>query len=203
MNKVKISLLSHKILLVAVGVLAIGGYAFASDVTRIYQTIQNYYEAPATAQPVYDEQLYVPDLSGDLLGGSGNEANRLPQLVSSQNMRTATNTVCALRSPSATSTLTFGSAYTNYASTTATHWYIAKSASPYATTTALGDLNIIANGTGYLIASSTLASAASDLVFTPGQYFVVGVAGGVDTAKTAQYSPVGNCQAEWTILNQF
>lgn len=107
---------------------------------------------------------------------------------------TATTTVCAIKSPSATSTLVFGGVNFTRSSTTASVVTLAKAATAFATTTALNTLSIAANGQGAQIATSSTATVGvvPAIIFAPNQYFVVGMQGGIGT-----FSPVGSCTAEF------
>lgn len=105
----------------------------------------------------------------------------------------ATTTVCALQSPSATSTLTRADITFVVSSTTASTITIAKASSAFATTTLLGTTAIVANGYGTAIASTTQDSTS---IFSPNQWVVVGMAGG-----QGNFSPTGICQASWRQLN--
>lgn len=116
-----------------------------------------------------------------------------------QGMASATTTVCALRAPTnATSTLVAGSVAFAVSSTTASTVTVAKATTPFATTTLLRTVSIGANAFAtFPIASTTsVASTAAwaldqtNLTFAPGEYVVIGMAGGVGT-----FSPTGNCQA--------
>lgn len=111
-------------------------------------------------------------------------------------MRTATTTVCAIKSPAATSTLVSGTARFTYSSTTAPLVRFAKATTPYATTTALGNATIAAGAQGTLQASSTPVGALGDItVFEPSSYLVVALSGGVGT-----FSPTGICQATFEVI---
>ncbi len=104
----------------------------------------------------------------------------------------ATTTVCALQSPSATSTLV--TAFINFtvSTTTASTVTLAKANTAYATTTLLGSVTLAANAQGIAVASTT-----GSHIFSPNTWFVVGMAG--NGANT--YSPTGTCQAIWTSVN--
>lgn len=104
---------------------------------------------------------------------------------STKSLTQATTTVCAIQSPSATSTLVTGSIKLAVSSTTAATVTIAKSANPYATTTSLGAVTIAANAQGQAVASTT-----GSHIFSPNTYLVVGMAGGIGT-----FSPTGECRA--------
>jgi len=103
----------------------------------------------------------------------------------------ATTTVCALQSPSATSTLE--TAFINFtvSSTTASTVTLAKATTAYATTTSLGAITLSANAQGIAVASTT-----GSHIFSPNTWFVVGMAGGIGT-----FSPTGTCQAVWVGVN--
>jgi hypothetical protein len=102
----------------------------------------------------------------------------------------ATTTVCALESPSGTSTLQSFTIKLDVSSTTASRVTLAKAATPYATTTILAEAAVSANAKSTLTATST---TMTELVFGPNQYAVVGMAGGIGT-----FSPTGVCSAHWT-----
>ena len=99
----------------------------------------------------------------------------------------ATTTPLAIQSPrTSTSTLLMGSGCRfNHASTTAAQITLAKAATAYATTTALVTTTIAASAAGTITATT---SVANDFVFAPGNWFVVGMAGGIGT-----FSPTGRC----------
>lgn len=112
----------------------------------------------------------------------------------------ATTTVCAFQSPAATSTLVNGSASFRISSTTATAITISRSSTAFATTTGvLATTTIAANAQASLnaLATSTAASYDNKIIvdsrtFSPNQWFVVGMQGGIGT-----FSPTGLCTAEF------
>ncbi len=112
-------------------------------------------------------------------------------------MKKATTTICAFKSPPATSTLTSFSAKFTVATDTASIVTMAQAASAFATTTLLGVQVGIASNAQISIVGSTTAVQNSSLanVFAPNQYFVVGMQGGVGT-----FSPTGFCQADFRQL---
>lgn len=107
----------------------------------------------------------------------------------------ATTTVCAIKSPAATSTLVFAGVNFTTSSTSASVVTLAKAATAFATTTALNTLTLAANALGAQIATSSIATVgvAGNNIFAPNQYFVVGMQGGVG----GTFSPVGTCSAEF------
>ncbi len=115
----------------------------------------------------------------------------------------ATTTVCALQSPVSTSTLISASIRLDVSTTSATIVTMAKSATAFATTTALATWTTDAGEQGTLNATtSSLVSNNPDgfQVFAPNQWIVVGMQGGGSTAcaaGTCTYSPVGTCEAVW------
>lgn len=110
-------------------------------------------------------------------------------------LSSATNTVCAIRSPEATSTLKHGSITLSTSTPVASIVEIAKATTPYATTTRLGSLTLGAGNYGSLLATTTLDNAATpNLVFSPLSWLVVNVGakyGGV---------PNGHCEAVWIVM---
>lgn len=107
----------------------------------------------------------------------------------------ASTTICAIQSPVSTSTLVTGSIRLTVSSTTATVVTMAKSATRYATTTALASAAFGANAQGTLVASTTSTGTPLDgtNTFAPSQWLVVGMQG----TSGQTYSPQGVCQATW------
>ena len=113
----------------------------------------------------------------------------------SENLISATTTVCAIQSPTATSTLTRASLRLSVGSTTASTVVIAKSATAFATTTAIGGGALAANAQGTFSATTTPATLTSldgVMTFAPSQWVVFGMTGGIGT-----FSPTGACSATW------
>lgn len=112
---------------------------------------------------------------------------------------TATTTVCALRAPTyATSTLISGVAQFDVSSTTASTVTVAKASTAFATTTLIRTESVGANAQVTFPLASTTVSALeqTNRTFAPGQYLVVGMAGGVGT-----FSPTGGCSAVFQVSN--
>lgn len=134
-----------------------------------------------------------------------------------QAIRSATTTICALRSPTfSTSTLISGGIrFTVSSSTQATQVTIVRSSNPYATTTT-NAITIVPLATSTIaaglspalsfMATNTYPAALENLTdlieedrtFAPGQYLVVGFAGGqhVTTGR-----PTGSCTAQWQVFD--
>lgn len=114
---------------------------------------------------------------------------------------TTAGIVCAIKSPNATSTLTYGQAALTTGTTTATVMTLAKAATQFATTTALNAQILNANDTLSLIASSspsglgTTLTISNRIIFAPNQFFTVGLQGGTGT-----YAGIaGNCNAVFEV----
>lgn len=149
------------------------------------------FHAPQVAQKV--GALAGPDIASPYLtwGGVAHWA------AHTENLTQATTTVCALQSPAATSTLRFGQIRFTVSSTSASTVYLAKAATPYATTTNLGSVALTAGAQGTVLASSSPSTPLDpSQVFGPNTYFVVGMAGG----NAGNFSPTGVCQAEWVTI---
>lgn len=119
----------------------------------------------------------------------------------SKGLALATTSPCAIKSPEATSTLTFASLQVNVASTTATTWTAAKSATPTATTTAITTFTLASGARGTMVASTTYASTTPDSIniFAPSTWLVWGVAG-VPVPNLTSDKLKGVCEASF-ILN--
>lgn len=132
--------------------------------------------------------LAGPDIPSPYLkwGGVARYSGSIP-------FQTATNTVCAIQSPAATSTLQSVVLRFDVSSTTASAVEIAKASTRFATTTLL-DLQypIAANAQTYISASSTIANRPN-WIFEPNYWVVVKMEGGA----THVMSPEGICQASW------
>lgn len=110
-------------------------------------------------------------------------------------LTTSTTTVCALQSnTTATSTLDIASLQLDTSSTSASIVTFARASTPYATTTFLGSASVAANAKADIAvnATTTGSSIASNFIFAPGQYLVIGMQGGTGT-----FSPTGDCSAEF------
>lgn len=136
--------------------------------------------------------LAGPDIPSRYLNWGG-----VSEYKAKASLTTATTTPCALQSPSATSTLISAGIQLTVSSSTATIWDIARSATPYATTTAFGTAyNVGASKTAFINASTSPTSSAPE-VFAPNTYLVFGARAGItagDTAGTG-FVPAGVCHA--------
>ncbi len=131
------------------------------------------------------------------IGGLPVYAARIP-------MRTATTTVCAFKSPSATSTLVYAAANFSVSSSTATTWTWGRAANAFATTTVLSSDMIIAGAAkGVIYASTTPANNLNDskTVFGPGTFLVLSEIGGITAADPGTgFVPAGTCNAEFVAI---
>lgn len=165
--------------LVVVALIAIGGY-FRNEVV----------ERVVGATP-------SPDITSPYVNFDG-----VRHEFRSQVMRTATTTVCSIKSPAATSTLTFASALVGTATSAATTWTFAKNTTGgSATTTLLSTVALAAASQGTMVASTTVGvfgpSADAPIVFGPNNYLVVGVAGVATFAAEPTINFGGACKAEF------
>lgn len=115
----------------------------------------------------------------------------------SEAQTTGTTTPVTLQSPSATSTLKDYWCYSTVATSSATKWTLARSATRNATTTPLtAAVSIGANNRGLAIA--TTSAATNNLaVLPPNTFLVWGIQGGDDTGGLNKYTPGGACGAEF------
>jgi len=108
-------------------------------------------------------------------------------------LNSASTTVCAIKSPSATSTLVSGSIkYFVGSSTIAVYTEIGKGATQFATTTSLGIATLASGGQGTMHATTPVGGSFDEaMVFAPSQWMVVNVNAGDVTG----FAPTGACQA--------
>lgn len=123
---------------------------------------------------------------------ANNDLQKYGQTVT---LRTATTTVCAIKSPAATSTLSFAGVRFTVSSSTAATIALAKATTAYATTTILGnEVTLAAGAQATIVATSTATNLnLGNYTFAPNNWLVVGMRGGIGT-----FSPIGSCSAEFT-----
>jgi hypothetical protein len=119
-----------------------------------------------------------------------------------QALRQATSTVCAIKSPAATSTMPIGGVRVTTASSTATIWDLARASTPFATTTAIGTAYNVAGSAMADIQASTSPSAGAATVFPPNTYLVIGVRQSITAGDTAGTGSVtsGYCSATFSVI---
>ncbi len=163
--------------LLVVAVISLGLYTFISPVKEVVSNTVGAVTGPDSFFPC------------ETHNGVGRCFNRTT-------LRTATTTVCAIKSPAATSTLVTNSIQLTTSTTTAYATTIAKAATAFATTTVLGNSVTYSGGAqSTQVASSTAANfTAKDFTFGPSQWLVVGMQGSGGT-----FSPVGTCEATFEI----
>lgn len=115
--------------------------------------------------------------------------------------RNATTTICALRSPAATSTLISGAINITNASTTARMFEIGKGTTAFATTTTLtGQMNLAAGAKAtYHVNDVEGGSADEAMVFAPSTFMVVSMLHSGSTAAT-NAAVTGACQATFEVI---
>lgn len=123
-----------------------------------------------------------PDISSPFL-----TVNGVKTWYNRQAMKTATTTVCAIKSPAATSTLVDASAQFSVSTTSASVITMARGATAYATTSIIGSQVAVSAGAQVTMIGTTTAPGS---IFAPNTFFVVGMQGNPGT-----YSPSGYCQA--------
>ncbi len=119
-----------------------------------------------------------------------------------QSMVTSTGTPCALKAPSASSTLVSASFDFQNASSTAVVLVMAKASTAYATTTQIGNtyLTTTAQTDLTLLASTTAADkAAQDDIFEPNYWLVLSMANSGGTGGPYA-STKGTCKAEFRLV---
>ncbi len=163
--------------------------------------IINYNEvANSEATPVAPELVNIElgAMPGNRLTTEDFIVNSVRQFYRSQSPRTATTTICALKGPTATSTLVFGSVSLTTGSSTNLYVEMGKGATAYATTTSLGSGLIVADAQDTFVASTT-PTAAEATIFGPSEWFVVKAQGGLssEAVNAVNFAPVGKCKAEW------
>ena len=118
--------------------------------------------------------------------------NGVTQCFNRKAFTQATTTVCAIKSPAATSTLVTALVRFAVSSTTASVVTLAQATTPFATTTLNGAQIAIAAGAQSTIQASTTGQGT---IFPPNTQFVVGMQGNPGT-----FSPTGFCQATFEII---
>ncbi len=112
----------------------------------------------------------------------------------------ATTTPCAVRSPSATSTLVLTSLQINVSSSTATVWSASKATSAFATTTSLLEFAASSGVKGTMFLNATSTAIDSKFVFGPNEYLVWGLEG-IEVLDLTSDKLLGVCQAEFVVTS--
>ena len=107
-------------------------------------------------------------------------------------MRTATTTVCAIKTPPVQSVLRSLTIRYTTSSTTASTVTVATSTTAFATTSLLSNYSIGASATSNYVLMASSTGISTSLAFPASSYINVSMAGGVGT-----FSPVGVCNAEF------
>lgn len=128
--------------------------------------------------------LVGPDIQSEFLGIDG-----VYSWYKTTPLTQATSTICAIKSPVATSTLVHGSVHINL-NTTASTAVIGKATTAFATTTKLAQAGVAAGGELNLVASTSPITNGAN-VFSPNTYMVVSLEG------SGAVSLTGSCIAEF------
>jgi hypothetical protein len=109
-------------------------------------------------------------------------------------MTNATTTVCAFKTPAATTTLTKFSANfpTPVSTTSAPTVYLANSTTAFSTTTNLATFSFAQSAAGTVVATSSIQTGGKNII-APNTWLVVAIQG-----QGAFYDPQGTCQFEVT-----
>jgi len=170
----------NKLLVLGVLVaIVLGGVALAKDKTVVVENP----EQLGAVMPYYP----IPELN---LGGL-----RLVGLEKA--LATGSSTVCAIQSPSATSTLVSAGVKFTLASTSAVTVDLSKGTTQYATSTLIGTTySVAASAQATIVASSTGSVAGDGTIFAPSQWFVARI-NEFSAASGAPNASTGRCWANW------
>lgn len=141
-------------------------------------------------QPAPVEVAELPQagaVPGDTLNGKFWTVGGVTEFRDTCSFKSATTTVCAIRTPNATTTANPGSIAANFvtSSTTASRVTIARASTCYATTTALALMDVAAGAKATVVATTT-STALTDGLIAPNSCIVVGMSGGI-----GHFSPTG------------
>jgi hypothetical protein len=116
-------------------------------------------------------------------------------------LATGTSTVCAIQSPTSTSTLVSAGIKFTLASTSAVIVDLAKNTTKFSTTTKIGTTyGVAASAQATIVASSTGSVAGDATIFAPSNWFVVRMVGAtVTTGGDVNNAPTGSCNALWLV----
>ena len=185
------------LLVVIVGVLHLSGGAQSPDIVAPVGVPS---ESTTFTNPLIFDQTTThtgnATFAGTLAVTGTTTIGSVRQVWATVSYGSATTTPAAIRSPlTATSTLIFGACNFDVSSTTAMTITLAKAATAFATTTVLAS-EALATGLQATIVASTTPSVSIDgtRVFGPGEWFVMGMAGG-----TGNFSPTGACDVGWIV----
>lgn len=140
----------------------------------------------------------VGAIPGDRLYTESFGVNGVVTSYRAVNFLNATNTVCSLKAPDATSTLAYASASFTTSSTTASQVVLTKASTAFATTTAISGVEqLVLNAQGTVYASTTLNGAnAASITFAPNTFLNVSMVT-TDNTKNGTMSPTGGCVAQF------
>ena len=124
--------------------------------------------------------------------------NSVTRCFTQRALTLATTTPCAIKSPSATSTLVMASLRVNVASSTATIWDVTKASTAFATTTALNGQKPLASGVQGTLSATTTQTVSSDdaMVFAPNKFLVWGARGFIPAGVFL----AGTCNATFEVI---
>ena len=207
----KVSLPASISIVMAVAVFAVFGVVSAYQQESGGEAPQNVFES-GSVNTINQNPLANENEPPDVTLGVGSpivpydfqQINGIRDHYRKSGLQTGTTTVCALQSPSATSTLEHMSINFETGSTTASLITIAKAANAFATTTPLGNqMNLGANLGVQIVASTTATQFINkDDIFNPLQWVVVSMAIDAGEAGVGDFSPTGQCQAVFHAISE-
>ena len=135
--------------------------------------------------------------SGPVDVGEFQSVNGIETYYASSGLNRASTTVCSLRSPNATSTLTFGSLKVTGATTTALFIEFGRSTVIDATTTSIGTRVLASGVQATMLASTSPALSAIDgpVIFPPNNYLNVKYGGALGSLNVL----AGSCRATFLV----
>lgn len=213
MKKTYAKLLSYKIAIAVLGVLAIGSIgAYAYD-KPLPETIKDFIlvEGDFIQAPEPAPEPELGATPGPIQTDPYQSVGGVETYTYRVKINTASTTWCAIKSPTATSVLSFWSLGITTGTGTAQTVVAARSNTAFATTTQLSTTMLLGVGSGGMFVGSSTTEMDSGLLFkgstsaTVEQYFVVSANGSNGAAPYSAtgitYSGmVGYCQAIFTVI---
>lgn len=109
-------------------------------------------------------------------------------------MRTATSTVCSIRTPAATTTLSFRAVWSTGASY-ATQYMVGYGSDTNSTTTSIVAAWTVGAGAKSVLAATTTATAPVDALVPPNRFINVNLS---TSSASATFAPIGECNVTLT-----
>lgn len=178
MNTKNISIAS-----VVIALAIVGGFLLKKpNVTEVTQS------SPVTAGSVSSPEINSPYI----------RVGSVARYYAQPNVYAASTTLCAIQSPSSTSTLGMGGLQLASSSVNAYKITFAKSTGQYlgSTTPLMTDFSFSANAQMSTTTETPSSAFAATRVFAPNNWFIVTLA----ASDAGLFAPAGECTANWTVL---